>query len=410
MSSAAIDTSATERFATLAREALRTIGPMHVRTAILLGLGVTAWNWIAYSGEFLIAMQTMPLSHVLEPLIGDQIRALWLMIAIVIADRIVDDGAPRRRTYVLAALAGCLAGFMASEPFHWVWRTYVQPNAWPQRWWWTMGTTGNVFWPALHFLLWLPAGSAFVFLYAHWRSARRTAHLLSAAELDRIRRSRMALETRLQAMQARVEPQFLFNTLAQVARLYQSDASLAGRTLDDLIAYLRAAMPAMRGTSSTVAQEVELARAYLDIVRMRLSDRLRVSIDIPPDVGDARMPPMMLLPLIDHTVVRGLGPASEGGAVRIAAQVVAGRLRMTIVDSGAAIVPDMDADGIASIRQRLEALYGGDATLDVHRAGERATEAVLDLPLQAGERIDDATDAPGTADPARVAAARPDVR
>ena len=66
---------------------------------------------------------------------------------------------------------------------------------------------------------------------------------------------------------------------------------------------------------------------------------------------------------------------------------------MTIVDSGAAIVPDMDADGIAVIRQRLDALFGGDATLDVHRAGERATEAVLDLPLQAGERGDDATDA-----------------
>ena len=78
------------------------------------------------------AIQTMPLSHVLEFLIGDQIRALCLMVAIVIADRAVDVGAPRRRTYVLAALVGCLAGFVASEPFHWVWRTYVQPNAWPR--------------------------------------------------------------------------------------------------------------------------------------------------------------------------------------------------------------------------------------------------------------------------------------
>ena len=83
-------------------------------------------------------------------------------------------------------------------------------------------------------------------------------------------------------MQARVEPQFLFNTLAQVERLYEPMPTLAGRMLDDLIAYLRAAMPAMRGTSSTVAQEIELARAYLDIVRMRLGDRLRVSIDVPP--------------------------------------------------------------------------------------------------------------------------------
>jgi hypothetical protein len=393
MSSVAVEASAAGRVPMLVREAVRGIGPREILAAMLLGLLVTGWNWFAYAHEFLFAMQTMPVSHVLEFLIGDQIRALCLMIAIVIADRAVDAGASRRRTYVLAALAGCLAGFVASEPFHWVWRTYVQPNAWPEQWWWTNGATGNVFWPIAHFVGWLPAGSAFVFLYAHWRSARRTAQILHAAELDRIRRSRMALETRLQAMQARVEPQFLFNTLAQVARLYQSDASLAGRTLDDLIAYLRAAMPAMRGTSSTVAQEVELARAYLDIVRLRLGDRLRVSIAVPPDVRDARMPPMMLLPLIDHTVVRGLGPASEGGAVRIAAQVVGGRLRMTIVDSGAAIVPDLDAEGIAAIRQRLDALYGGDATLDLHHAGGRATEAVLDLPLQARMAGDDAGEA-----------------
>jgi len=383
MSSATIDVSSGHRYAALAWEAVRGIGPREVRAAMLLGLGVTAWNYFAYAHEALFALQTMPYSHLLEFVIGDQIRALCLVIAIVIADRAVDIGAPSRRVYVLAALLGCLAGFVASEPFHWVWRTYVQPDAWPKQWWWTLGATGNVFWPIAHFVGWLPAGSAFVFLYAHWRSARRTAQLLNAAELDRIRRSRMALETRLQAMQARVEPQFLFNTLAQVARLYQSDAPLAGRTLDDLIAYLRAAMPAMRGTSSTVAQEVELARAYLDIVRMRLGERLRVSIDVPPGVRDARMPPMMLLPLIDHTVVRGLGPASVGGLVRIAAQVAGGRLRMTIVDSGAAIVPDMDAAGIDAIRQRLDALYGGDATLDVHRTGERATEAVLDLPLEA---------------------------
>ncbi|MFI4925503.1 MAG: sensor histidine kinase, partial [Vicinamibacteria bacterium] len=218
--------------------------------------------------------------------------------------------------------------------------------------------------------------------HAYRRRSLATAARLRAAEANRVAKSRQMIEARLTAMQARVEPQFLFNTLAQVGELHRRDPGRALDMLDRLIDYLRAAMPKMRDTSSTVAQEVELARAYLDIVRLRLGDRLRVSIDVPPEASVARMPPMMLLPLIDHTVVRGLGPASEGGAVRIAAEVAGGRLRLTLVDSGAAIVPDADAEGIAAIRQRLEALYGSDATLDVHRAGGRATEALLDLPLE----------------------------
>jgi Histidine kinase len=115
-------------------------------------------------------------------------------------------------------------------------------------------------------------------------------------------------------MQARVEPPFLFNTLAQVKRLYEMDATLAQRMLDDLVAYLRAAMPHMRDTSSTMKQEIELARAYLDIVKIRLGDRLAFDIQVPEGAGDVRMPPMMLLPLIDHAVVRGLATKPQASA------------------------------------------------------------------------------------------------
>jgi len=182
-------------------------------------------------------------------------------------------------------------------------------------------------------------------------------------------------------MQARVEPQFLFNTLGQVERLYERDPPLAARMMDDLIAYLRAAMPLMRDTSSTVAQEIELARAYLDIVRLRLGERLAVRIEVPPEAAPMRMPPMMLLPLIDHAVVRGLDPSTATGTLSVRAAVDAGRLRLTIADGGARFVPEADGDGIAAIRARLEALYRGEATLDLRR-GVEAMVAVLDLPLQ----------------------------
>ncbi len=222
-----------------------------------------------------------------------------------------------------------------------------------------------------------------MFLYADRRAAQQTEARLRAAQLDRARRSRLALESRLQAMQARIEPQFLFNTLAQVERHYALEPTRGARMLDELIAYLRAAMPLMRDTSSTLAQEIALARAYLDIVRLGLRDRLEVDVEAPPGADEIRMPPMMLLPLIDHAIVRGLEPATRTAAIRIRTEASGGRLRLTIVDSGVGFAPEAGGGGITVIRERLEALYGGDARLDLHRAEEHATRAVLDLPLEA---------------------------
>ncbi len=101
------------------------------------------------------------------------------------------------------------------------------------------------------------------------------------------------------------------------------------------------------------------------------------------------MPPMMLLPLIDHAVVRGLAPPDSRGEVRIAAEIAGGRIRLRVVDGGVGLAPDADGAGIAAIRQRLEALYSGDARLDLRRAGESATEAVLDLPLEIRQEADE---------------------
>jgi len=373
----------------LVRDAWRDFGWNRLRASMLLGVGVTAWNSIVWLQSLVELAETMPVWMQLQALLGDQIRALVLTFAIAVADRAVDDGAPRRRAYALAAMLGCVAGVAASLPLHWAWRTWVMAGLWPPDWTWAQGTAGEVFWPIFWFTQWLPVGCAVVFLHAHRRAAGRTARILHAAELDRIRRSRIALESRLQAMQARVEPLFLFNTLAQVERLFGRDRLVAARMLDDLIAYLRAAMPMMRGTSSTVAREVELARAYLDIVRAPWGARLQVAIDVGDEARAASMPPMMLLPLVDHAVARGLAAATDAGAIAIAAEIRSGRLRMSVVDCGAGPAPDRAGQGIDALRQRLDALFGSAATLDFEPAGERATEAVLDLPLRAREYVDD---------------------
>src|SRR5690348_2647009 len=115
---------------------------------MLLGLAVTAWNIIVWLTPILEVHRTLPFWNLFATLIGDQIRALCLMVAVVIADRAVDEGAPRRRTYVLAAFVGCIAGFVASQPFDWVWRNYVMGNRWATVGWpWAHGASGNLFWP-----------------------------------------------------------------------------------------------------------------------------------------------------------------------------------------------------------------------------------------------------------------------
>jgi LytS/YehU family sensor histidine kinase len=183
-------------------------------------------------------------------------------------------------------------------------------------------------------------------------------------------------------MQARVEPQFLFNTLSQVERLYEADPPRGGQMLDDLIAYLHAAMPRMRDTSSTVAQEVALVRAYLEIVKLQVGERLVVTVEMPPDAGGIRMPPMMMLPLAEHAVSLGIGRRQGDGSLHVAIGVTGARLVVRIVDGGAGFMPELGSAGVAEIRSRLAALYAGDATLDLRRGKAGATEAVLDIPIE----------------------------
>jgi LytS/YehU family sensor histidine kinase len=236
--------------------------------------------------------------------------------------------------------------------------------------------------PIYELASWLLIGGSAVFLYADRRAARKTEAHLQAAELDRIRRSKLALESRLQAMQARVEPQFLFNTLAQVERLYARDPVLGGRMLDDLIDYLRAAMPHMRDTSSTVAQEIDLARAYLDIVRIRSGDQVTFSIEVAPRVGDIRMPPMMLLPLLDRSIEHVLAPPPATGTIAIRAEVDGGWLWLKVSDRRADLAPHTRDDAIASFREHLTALHGTEASLDLRHTDAGDAEAILEIPLE----------------------------
>lgn len=369
-------------FVDLAMGALHGITWRQIRGAAWFGLGVAAFIHLIEVNSVLHFAATIPW-HVLilRTLFVFELEAFCLLGALVIADRAVDQGANRRLAYVAAALGGCMAGILLNfTVFNWAWRTFVWPEAWPplSRPW----THAFYYGPIYELTSWLVVGGSAVFLYADRRAATKTELHLHAAELDRIRRAKLALESRLQAMQARVEPRFLFNTLAHVERLYARDPVLGARMLDDLIDYLRAAMPHMRDTSSTVVQEIDLARAYLDIVRIRSGDQLTFSIEVPPSAGGIRMPPLILLPLLDRSIEHALASPQAIGTIAIRAEVDGGLLRLTVSDRRADLAWDTRDDALASFRERLAALYGAEATLDLHHTDGGASEAILEIPLE----------------------------
>ena len=383
MNEAAVVGDSSRHRLAMAIDAVRSIRAPQIRVTAVLALCLTAINLVVFWLPIMqIARNNSWWAIITEVAVGDQIKAFILLIAIVLAARAVDAGYPPRNAYVLAALVGCAIGVLAFQIFDHLWDELVLTGPAPAARPWLQGNAKRWFKPIFDLTNWLLIGSAAVFVYAGRRAALRAAARLRAAELDRIRRSKLALESRLQAMQARVEPQFLFNTLLQIERLYEFDAAMAAHMLDDLIAYLRAAMPLMRDTSSTVAQEFELARAYLDIVRLRLGERLAVNIETPAGAEDIRMPPMMLLPLIDHAIVRGFASQSAAGAISIRSTVQAGRLHLTIADSGAGFVPGASGEGLDAIRERLIALYGDQGILRLAASDSKSTEAVLDIPLE----------------------------
>jgi LytS/YehU family sensor histidine kinase len=184
----------------------------------------------------------------------------------------------------------------------------------------------------------------------------------------------------LQALQARIEPQFLFNTLVQVRELYKRDAVKGGEMLGDLIVYLRAALPHLRESSSTLGQEVELASAYLNIMRVRLGGRLAFDIDVPRAVHSACMPPMILLPLLDHALAHGLSSTTTGVTIRIAVQSSASKLRVEIADSGCGFAAGGSGRGLRDIQDRLHALYGDKSRLAFGPADGHGTHAVMEIP------------------------------
>lgn len=193
--------------------------------------------------------------------------------------------------------------------------------------------------------------------------------------------TKQLMEAKLAAMQAQIEPHFLFNTLASVQHLIETDPPAAAKMQTNLIKYLRAAIPQMRESSTTLGREAEQSRAYLEILKVRMGDRLSYEINIPDALQSLAFPPMMVPTLVENAIKHGLEPKPEGGKVSVNATVIGSKLRVSVVDNGNGFSQQPGAGvGLENIRERLKALYGDKAAFFVMPNLPTGTVASIEIP------------------------------
>ena len=189
------------------------------------------------------------------------------------------------------------------------------------------------------------------------------------------------------AMQAQVEPHFLFNTLASIEHLIETDPARASKMQRNLIALLRASMPTMREANAQgtgeLGRELAMIRPYLEILKVRMEDRLQTEVRVSDGLLSAEFPPMMLQSLVENAIKHGLEPKAEGGLLTVSAEVNHGKLEVTVTDTGLGFGKSATAGtgiGLSNIRERLALLYGNKACLSVTEPAGGGTAATITVP------------------------------
>jgi len=236
-------------------------------------------------------------------------------------------------------------------------------------------------------LLWIFCSVILKVTYKKQLAAQAEAvQATEVAESEQLKRQ--VVEARMAAMQAQVEPHFLFNTLASIDHLIETDPPRASTMQKNLIALLRASMPTMREANSNGAprdlgREMAVIRPYLEILKVRMEERLQARIEVPDGLLSAEFPPMMIQSLVENAIKHGLEPKAEGGEILIKAEIVHGKLNVVVADTGLGFGKAATAGtgvGLANIRERLALLYGPRATLTVAENQPSGTKITIAVP------------------------------
>ena len=243
-------------------------------------------------------------------------------------------------------------------------------------------------------LLWIIASAIVKATYKGRIQAEvKAAQATETAEAESLKRQ--VVEARMAARQAQVEPHFLFNTLASIDHLIETDPPRASQMQKNLIALLRASMPTMREASGgngngvrDLGRELAVIRPYLEILKVRMEERLTTEIAVPDGLLSAEFPPMMVQTLVENAIKHGLEPKAEGGHLAVKAEIVPGQLQVSVADTGLGFGRAATAGtgvGLANIRERLQLLYGNKASLTVAENPAGGTIVTVTVPYKSIE-------------------------
>lgn len=203
-------------------------------------------------------------------------------------------------------------------------------------------------------------------------------------ELEKSELERRASAARLRLLQAQVEPHFLFNTLANIQALVDANSPQASKVLASLIAYLRAAVPRLHDATTTLGQELQLVRAYLELMQMRMPDRLQFALQVDPEANDLQCPPMTLMALVENAVRHGIDPSEEGGRIDVDVVVREDRCVARVSDTGVGLQSTSQGlgTGLSTLRERMQLTFGGDAQLRLLEVDPHGVRAELEFPVR----------------------------
>ncbi|MEO8508617.1 MAG: histidine kinase, partial [Betaproteobacteria bacterium] len=363
---AVMNTLATQPTTALPGATARGVGWLHrwrLRLVHILPLAALYGLAVGIKDSPLHANWESPGRFLLETFAGELFGGAFLFTLVAAVDASEIEGRARTLAYAVATVAAAAIS-LGIVQFLFVWLgVWSSPP-------WSMPVT---FWANFGKSL-VECGLAVV-LYRLWQRDRARASTLRGIRFERADVLRRTTESQLQAMQARIDPAFLFDTMTAIERTYEHDAATGDRLLDDLITYLRAALPEMLNTTSTLGRETDLARAYLDIGRVRYGVDLSFEIVVPEALRDARFPPMILLPLVDHALnsVR----SAESARIRIESREASGVVEVWIDMSP---ITARSHETPERVRMRLRDLYGERAALTLARGADAGERISVEIP------------------------------
>jgi len=210
-----------------------------------------------------------------------------------------------------------------------------------------------------------------------------TKEKLQTEKIININQKKIIAETRLQMLQAQIEPHFLFNSLSNVISLIEVNPAKSRLLLESLTDFLRASLRRSTDEQKNLRNEISLISNYLDIMKIRIGKRLKYNIQLQDDIIDCVFPPLLLQPLVENAIIHGVEPLAEGGTIDISISKVNGKLIIHVADTGKGLSDkNINSFGLKNIRERLSSIYGNEAHLLIEENKPRGVIASIEVPYE----------------------------